>query len=173
MGQITVIQGDITQLEVDVIVNAASRTPQSDDGVDYAIHRAAGTELLAACSNLKSADPGYVKMTPGFRLPAKYVFHALGPVWHDGKHGEVELLAACYNRSLKLASAKHLTSIAFPAISCGSHDFPEERAAKIAIDTCSIFLESDQAIKKVIFCCFSTSVLKAYETALNQLSCIY
>jgi O-acetyl-ADP-ribose deacetylase (regulator of RNase III) len=141
MGQMVVGEGDITKFEVDAIVNAANASLLGGGGVDGAIHRAAGPELLAACEKLNGCATGDAKATPGFRLPAKWVFHAVGPVWHGGGRGEDELLASCYRRCMELAREHKATSVAFPAISTGVYRYPTESAARIAVRTVADHLE--------------------------------
>jgi len=158
-------QGDVTQQEVDAIVNAANTTLLGGGGVDGAIHRAAGPELLAACRKLGGCATGDAKATPGFRLPAKWIFHAVGPVWHGGEHQEDELLAGCYRRSLELAAAHQVRSIAFPAISTGVYHFPPDRAARIAIDTVKAHVESS-GVEVVNFVCFNDTTLQIYTEML-------
>lgn len=154
-----IVVADITTLDVDAIVNAANSALSGGGGVDGAIHRAAGPELAPAARAAGRAGggcpPGGAVMTPGFRLPARHVIHAVGPVWRDGDHGEDALLASCYSRSLELAGSAGLASIAFPAISTGIFGFPRERAARIAIATVTDEAPRHQSLKRVIFCCFS------------------
>ncbi len=165
---IEAIEGDITRLDVDAIVNAANNSLLGGGGVDGAIHRAAGPELLAECRTLNGCDTGSAKMTRGYRLPARYVIHAVGPVWRDGKHGEPELLAGCYRTSLQLAAGKALASVAFPGISTGVYRYPKEEAARIAVREVRTFLEKESSIRKVIFCCFSQGDLAIYRKILAQ-----
>jgi O-acetyl-ADP-ribose deacetylase len=168
--RIEVIQADITQLAVDAIVNAANQSLLGGGGVDGAIHRAAGPELLAECRTLGGCPTGQAKLTQGYRLPARYVIHAVGPRYHDGAHGEPDLLASCYRESLKLAVANGIGSIAFSAISCGIYGYPIEAAARIAIGTTASFLETTPAIAQVTFACFGDDVLQAFRAALAQVS---
>jgi O-acetyl-ADP-ribose deacetylase (regulator of RNase III) len=160
---IEIIQGDITKLEVDAIVNAANTSLLGGGGVDGAIHRAAGPELLAECQTLGGAKTGEAKITKGYRLPARYVIHAVGPVWSGGKRREPELLASCYRRSLELVREHGLESIAFPSISTGAYRFPIEKAAKIAQETVRDWLETSEHQARVVFCCFSAADLEVYE----------
>ena len=159
-------KADITTLDVDAIVNAANQSLLGGSGVDGAIHRAAGPALLDACRRLNGCPTGQAKITPGFKLPAKYVIHTVGPVWQGGGHHEADLLARCYRNSLQLALDNRLHSIAFPAISAGSYGFPVEQAARIAIDTVSDFAHNNEHLQKVVFCCFSDSDLQLYLTLL-------
>lgn len=168
---ITVIQSDITRLAVDVIVNAAHPSLLGGGGVDGAIHRAAGPRLLAACRALPETAPGVrcptgeARITPGFALPARWVIHTVGPVWHGGHGDEADLLARCYRNSLRLALDRELHSIAFPAISCGVYGFPAGRAAAIAVTALRTSLGQDDAIE-VQLCCFSDAMAAIVQRAL-------
>ena len=166
MKKIRIISGDITKIEADAIVNAANTTLLGGGGVDGAIHRAAGKELLAACQKLNGCPTGEAKITPGFLLPARYVIHTPGPVWRDGKHQEEELLASCYWNSLKQAAAASCAKICFPSISTGVYRFPLAKAAPIAIQTIAAFLQQDTTIKEVFMVCFDDTTLAAYTDAL-------
>ena len=161
-------EGDITKLAVDAIVNAANQSLLGGGGVDGAIHRAAGPELLGECRTLGGCPTGQAKITRGYRLPAKFVIHAVGPRYRDGAHGEPALLASCYVESLKLAVANGVRSIAFPAISCGIYGYPIPDAARIAVRMVGEFLAGDQSIGQVLFVCFGRDVLEAYEAALRS-----
>ena len=163
-----VVQGNITTLPVDAIVNAANTSLLGGGGVDGAIHRAAGPELLAACRTLGGCATGAAKITPGFRLPAKWVVHTPGPVWRDGQRGEPELLASCYRRSLALAVENGAKSIAFPCISTGIYGFPAEKAAKIAVATVREALAGLSEPPEVAFCCFSEKNADIYENLLRK-----
>ena len=163
MGQMVVGEGDITKFQVDAIVNAANASLLGGGGVDGAIHRAAGPELLAACEKLNGCATGDAKATPGFRLPAKWVFHAVGPVWHGGGRGEDELLASCYRRCMELAREHKATSVAFPAISTGVYGYPLEEAARIAVREIREFLEQPGSVKDVRVILFGQEALRAFE----------
>jgi len=162
-GRVEMIQADITSLDVDAIANAANSSLLGGGGVDGAIHRAAGPELLDECRTLGGAQTGEAKITRGYRLKAGHVIHAVGPVWHGGDRGEPELLASCYERSLELAKENDLTSIAFPSISTGVYGYPIEKAAKVAQTTVRSWLEQNPQPERVIFCCFAQSDLEVYE----------
>jgi O-acetyl-ADP-ribose deacetylase (regulator of RNase III) len=168
-GRIEIIEGDITPLDVDAIVNAANRTLLGGGGVDGAIHRAAGPELRKACAKLGGCDTGEAKITPGFGLAARYVIHTVGPVWGGGERGEDALLAACYRNALRLAVDRGLASIAYPAISTGAYGFPPERAALIALRTVRAALQHNTATERVVFCCFGANSRGHHQAALGSL----
>ena len=168
-AKLVAIQADITKLAVDAIVNAANSSLLGGGGVDGAIHRAAGPELLAECRTLGGCATGDAKITKGYRLPAKHVIHTVGPVWHGGKQGEPELLASCYLASLALALSHGVRTIAFPAISCGVYGYPMERAAKIAVRECRSCLDSHAEIEMVTFALFDADALAIYEAELARI----
>jgi O-acetyl-ADP-ribose deacetylase (regulator of RNase III) len=162
--KIEIIQGDITKQKVDAIVNAANTSLLGGGGVDGAIHRAAGPELLEYNKKLGGCPTGEAKLSPGFKLPAKYVIHTVGPVWSGGNRHEDELLADCYKNSLKLAVEKGIKSIAFPSISTGAYRFPLERAAKIAVTETKKFIEKNHSIDMIVFVCFDDETKRVYES---------
>ena len=164
--KIDIVRCDITTLDVDGIVNAANTTLLGGGGVDGAIHRAAGPELLAECRTLGGCEPGDAKLTHGYRLPARIVIHTVGPIWHGGKHEEPETLANCYRNSLQLAVGSGIETIAFPAISCGAYGYPIQEAAEIALKTTREFLAKTDKIEKVIFVLWGEDVYEAYRKLL-------
>jgi len=169
-ARLDIVVGDITALDVDAIVNAANRTLLGGGGVDGAIHRAAGPALLAECRTLGGAATGEAKITRGYRLAARHVIHAVGPIWSGGGEGEDELLASCYRGALALAAEHRLTSLAFPAISTGVYRFPPERAARIAVGTVVAELAAGTAtIRQVVFCCFSDDIAAHHRDAFAEL----
>jgi O-acetyl-ADP-ribose deacetylase len=168
-ARLEIITADITTLSVDAIVNAANTSLLGGGGVDGAIHRAAGPELLAECRKLGGCATGEAKITKGYRLPAKHVIHAVGPVWNGGGRGEEELLASCYSTAIALCATHNLTSIAFPAISTGVYRFPADRAASIAVRTVTETLPSAPSLIRVIFCCFSADSARLHEQAVARL----
>jgi O-acetyl-ADP-ribose deacetylase (regulator of RNase III) len=165
-AKIEIVRGDITKLEVDAIVNAANTTLLGGGGVDGAIHRAAGPELLAECRTLRGCNPGEAKITRGYRLPAGFVIHTVGPIWRDGKQREPETLANCYQNSLQLAVQNGIQTIAFPAISCGAYGYPIQEAAQIAVKTVREFLATTDKIDKVIFVLWGEDIYDAYRRFL-------
>jgi O-acetyl-ADP-ribose deacetylase (regulator of RNase III) len=166
IGQIEIVQGDITKLDLDAIVNAANTTLLGGGGVDGAIHRTAGPELLAECRTLGGCQPGEAKITRGYRLAARFVIHTVGPIWRGGKHGEPETLANCYRNSLQLAVENGIKTIAFPAISCGAYGYPISDAARIAVKATRDFLASEDRIDKVIFVLWDGDSYDAYRQLL-------
>jgi O-acetyl-ADP-ribose deacetylase (regulator of RNase III) len=171
-ARIEIMQADITKLKVDAIVNAANNSLLGGGGVDGAIHRAAGPELLIECRSLGGCQTGQAKITQGYRLPARFVIHAVGPVWSGGRSSENELLASCYRTSLQIAVNNNLSTIAFPAISCGVYRFPIPQACRIAMHEVYDFLAKNESIQKVIFACFDPPVEKELNKnllALNNL----
>jgi len=170
MGKIESARGDITKLDVDAIVNAANTTLLGGGGVDGAIHRAAGTGLLAECRTLGGCRPGEAKITRGYRLPARFVIHTVGPVWRGGEDNEPEILANCYRSALQLAVENGIKTIAFPAISCGAYGYPIPEAAQIAVKTTRNFLATEDQIDKVIFVLWSEDIYDAYLGLLESLT---
>ena len=162
------IQANIVKLDVDAIVNAANTSLLGGGGVDGAIHRAAGPELLAECRTIGGCPTGEARITRGYKLPARHVIHTAGPVYRDGKHGEPDLLASCYRESLRLAAERGVRTIAFPAISCGIYGYPWEEAVEIAVRECAAGLERHPQIEKIMFACFDEAMLKLYESALSS-----
>ncbi len=168
MQRMEVREADITTLQVDAIVNAANESLLGGGGVDGAIHRAAGPELLEECKRIGGCPTGEARITRGYRLPARWVVHTVGPRYRDGRRGEAELLASCYTTSLRLAVANGVQSIAFPAISCGIYGYPIAEAARFAVRTAAEFLANDVSIEQVVFACFGQDVLRAYQAELIQ-----
>ncbi|MDX8524636.1 O-acetyl-ADP-ribose deacetylase [Mesorhizobium sp. MSK_1335] len=164
--RIRIHTGDITRLAVDAIVNAANSSLLGGGGVDGAIHRAAGPELVAECRMLHGCKTGDAKLTKGYRLPARYVIHTVGPVWQGGGKGEAELLTSCYRRSLEIARAHDCRTVAFPAISTGIYRFPKDQATEIAVGAVSGFLEHDALPEIVTFCCFDGQTAELYRQAV-------
>jgi O-acetyl-ADP-ribose deacetylase (regulator of RNase III) len=167
MNRIEIIQGDITRQKTDAIVNAANESLLGGGGVDGAIHRAAGPELLEECRALNGCQTGQCKLTQGYRLGAKWVIHTVGPVWRGGGRGEDELLASCYRNCLEAAVRNGIKTIAFPAISTGAYGFPVQRAAKIALSEVGAFLRKNSAIERAIMVCFDVQTLEAYQSEMR------
>jgi len=168
--KIEAILGDITKLNVDAIVNAANSSLLGGGGVDGAIHRAAGPELLKACIQLQGCAAGDAKVTPGFNLPARFIIHTVGPVWRGGGQHEAETLASCYQRSLEVAETLGAKSVAFPAISTGAFGYPVEKAAQVAIKSIMEYSLNPSSIDEIILCCFSESAFKTYQKLINTVS---
>ncbi len=169
MAGLRAMVGDITRLKVDAIVNAANASLLGGGGVDGAIHRAAGPQLVEECRRLNGCNTGDAKITHGYRLPAPHVIHTVGPVWQGGGAGEAELLASCYRRSLELAAEHVLASVAFPAISTGIYGYPKAAAAKIAVATVKAVIEGAEYPREVVFCCFSPDDLEIYQAELGAI----
>jgi O-acetyl-ADP-ribose deacetylase len=167
-SKIEIVRGDITTIDVDAIVNAANTTLLGGGGVDGAIHRAAGPELLGECRTLDGCQPGEAKLTRGYCLPARFVIHTVGPFWAGGKRGEPQTLASCYRSSLQLAVENGIKTIAFPAISCGAYRYPISEAAQIAVDTTRDFLANNDGIDKVIFILANDEIVRVYERILQR-----
>lgn len=168
--RLKIMQGDITTLPVQAIVNAANQSLLGGGGVDGAIHRAAGPELLTECRTLNGCRTGEAKLTQGYRLPARYVIHTVGPVYRDGQHGEPELLAACYRNALRLTVENDIRSVAFPSISTGVYGYPVDRAARIALREILAFLKIHPDMQEVIMCCFSARDYQVYQETLQSLT---
>jgi O-acetyl-ADP-ribose deacetylase (regulator of RNase III) len=168
-ARMEIVQGDITRMKVDAIVNAANSSLLGGGGVDGAIHRAAGPQLLAECRSLDGCPTGEARITRGYDLPAKHVIHTVGPVWHGGDRGEEELLANCYRNSLRLAAENGIEAIAFPSISTGVYRFPIDRACRIALREVQAFLANTSSLRTVFFVCFSESDAMVYRQALQEL----
>ena len=168
-SRIELYKGDITRLGVDAVVNAANTSLLGGGGVDGAIHRAAGPQLLEECSTLNGCPTGEARITKGYELCAKYVIHTVGPVWEDGNYKEDELLTSCYIKSLRLAVKLEIKTIAFPAISTGVYNFPLERATRIAVTTVKTFLKNNDSIQKVIFVCYDEVTYRVYRTVMEEI----
>lgn len=169
MSKISIVRGNITRQAVDAIVNAANSSLRGGGGVDGAIHRAAGPELLEECSTLGGCDTGDAKITKGYNLPAKYVIHTVGPVWRGGRNNEDELLGRCYRRTFEILRRQKLTSIAFPSISTGAYGFPVERACRTALREIRTAVEANESIEKVVIVCFDDQTLRFYKSAQKDI----
>ena len=167
--RVEILEGDITKLDVDAIVNAANTTLLGGGGVDGAIHRAAGPELLEETRKIGGCPTGEARISKGYRLPAKWVIHTVGPVWAGGQRGEEQLLASCYRNSLRAAQELGVLSVAFPSISTGAYRFPLERATEIALEETKRFLETDENLARIVFVCFGKQVLDTYEKAYKRI----
>ena len=170
MATFEILRADITTLAVDAIVNAANSSLLGGGGVDGAIHRAAGRELLAFCRGLNGCKPGQAKLSPGFNLPAKHIIHTVGPIWHGGRQGEAVTLANCYRACLAIAAAQKFATIAFPAISTGVYRYPLQQACRVAVETCRAALQGQDYPQKVIFVCFSAEAEEGYARALAEIN---
>jgi O-acetyl-ADP-ribose deacetylase (regulator of RNase III) len=168
-ARLRALHADITTLSVDAIVNAANSSLLGGGGVDGAIHRAAGPELREACRRLRGCQTGDAKLTKGYRLPARFVIHTVGPIWRDGAGGEPELLAACYRRSMEVAAANGVLTLAFPSISTGVFGYPIERAARVAVTSVRGAMPDFPTIQEIVFCCFSAADLAVYTRHLREL----
>jgi O-acetyl-ADP-ribose deacetylase (regulator of RNase III) len=168
-NRIAVVEGDITSLRVDAMVNAANTSLLGGGGVDGAIHRAAGPELLSECRTLGGCATGQAKITRGYKLPAEWVIHTVGPVWRDGSHGEEELLAGCYRSCFALIEAHDIKTVAFPSISTGAYGFPMDHAARIALRETKNFLQQNHSVEKVVLVCFGSHALQIHQAALREL----
>ncbi|ALC17956.1 O-acetyl-ADP-ribose deacetylase [Desulfuromonas soudanensis] len=169
-GGIAIVQGDITRMKVDAIVNAANTSLLGGGGVDGAIHRAAGPQLLAECRTVGPCPTGESRITGGYRLPAPYVIHTVGPVWQGGAHGEDQLLASCYRSALRLATEHGLSTLAFPSISTGAYRFPLDRACRIALGETLRFLREEDSLAEVTFVCFTAADREVYRRILAEMS---
>ena len=168
-NRIAVLEGDITKMRVNAIVNAANTSLLGGGGVDGAIHRAAGMELLAECRSLGGCAVGQAKITRGYKLPAKWIIHTVGPVWRDGNHSEHDLLASCYRSCFALVDEHGIKTVAFPSISTGAYGFPMDRAARVALHETKHFLERNSTVEKVTLVCFGMSALQIHQTALQEI----
>jgi O-acetyl-ADP-ribose deacetylase (regulator of RNase III) len=166
---LAIVEGDITLIRVDAIVNAANETLLGGGGVDGAIHKAAGPQLQEECRTLGGCAAGEARITAGYALPARHVIHTVGPVWRGGQHGEAEILASCYRNSLALAASRRLRTVAFPAISCGIFGYPAEQAARIAVGEALRFLHADSVLERILLVCFGDEIHDAYRRAHAEL----